>query len=122
MKEVVIEAKEIALYCARIADSKKGESICVLDVQEISNITSYLVLCSGRIDKHVRAIADEIQQKLKDHLIHCYHRDGDSDFRWVVLDYLDVIIHVFDPQMRDFYKLESLWGDAEELNWKEFQK
>lgn len=85
----------------------------ILDVREISTAVSYFVLCSGKIDKHVRAIADEIQFKLKEKGITCFHRESDSDFRWIVLDYFDVMVHIFDEPTREYYKLETLWGDAE---------
>lgn len=108
----------MAIYCARVADAKKGENILVMDVREVSAITSYFVICTGRIDKHVWALADEIVEKLKERDVRCYHKEGASDTRWVVLDYVDVIIHIFDPESRDYYKLEGLWGDAEEVEWK----
>lgn len=90
-----------------------------MDVRETSTLTSYLIICSGRIDKHVRSIADEIMEKMKHQHVVCYHRDGEKDYRWVVLDYLDVIVHIFDPEMRDYYRLETMWGDADEVNWND---
>lgn len=116
--ELKINAKELAIYCARAADSKKAEEIMVIDVSEISSVTSYFILCTGRIDKHVRAVADEIEERLEGKKIKCYHRDKGGDSRWIVLDYLDVIVHIFDPPLRDYYKLETLWGDGEEVVWR----
>jgi len=65
----------------------------------------------------VRGIADEITDKMKHLHALCYHRDGEKDYRWVVLDFLDVIVHIFDPETRDYYRLETMWGDAEEVDW-----
>jgi ribosome-associated protein len=67
----------------------------------------------------VRGIADEIMDKMKHQHMLCYHRDGEKDYRWVVLDFLDVIVHVFDPATRDYYRLETMWGDAEEVDWQD---
>ena len=117
-KGVNINSKELAKLCARIADSKKGENIVILDVDELSSVASYFVICSGRIDKHVRAIADEIEDRLRAKKIYLFHSDRDQVTHWIVLDYLDVIVHVFDQEKRDYYRLESLWGDAEEIEWK----
>lgn len=117
MKEDTIESKDLALYSAQTADAKKSENILVLDVREISSVTSYFVLCSGKIDRHVRAIADEVEMKLKEKGMRCFHREGDTDSRWIVLDYFDVIIHIFDEPTREYYRLETLWGDAEALDW-----
>lgn len=117
-KEGFINSRELAICCAKIADAKKGENILVLDVGEVSAITSYFMICTGRMDRHVRAIRDEVIEKLKKEHVGCYHRDGDNDTRWVVLDYIDVIVHIFDPEKRDYYKLEDLWGDAEEVEWR----
>lgn len=91
----------------------------VLDVTGISSVTSFLVIVTGRVDKHVRAIADEIEEKVEKKGIRAYHRQKDDSFRWIVLDYIEVIIHVFDASAREYYRLEDLWGDAEVLRWKE---
>ncbi|MBI1870264.1 MAG: ribosome silencing factor [Chlamydiae bacterium] len=113
-----MEAKDLALYCAHVADLKQGEDILVLDVSKISTITSFFVIITGRVDKHVKAIADEVEEKVDQKKIDCYHRDSDESLKWIILDYLDVMVHVFGREARDFYKLEQLWGDADELEWK----
>ena len=114
----VIENKALASFCAKVAEDKKGEDIRVLDVSGISSVASFLVIATGRVDKHVRAVADEIEEKVEEKGIRAYHRERDDSFRWIVLDYIDVIVHIFDSDAREFYQLEKLWGDAEILDWK----
>ncbi|MBI1883026.1 MAG: ribosome silencing factor [Chlamydiae bacterium] len=109
----------MALECARVGHSKNGENILVLDIQDVSTVALYYVIVTGRVDKHVKAIANEIDEKLEEKGVSSYHRDSDRDSKWIVLDYWDVIVHVFDPATREYYQLEKLWGDAEEVKWDE---
>jgi ribosome-associated protein len=110
-----IDARNIAKLCRTIADDKKAEDIVILDVRKISSVTDYLVICSGRSEPQLKAIADEISRKLREAGVRANHHDGYPPSRWVVLDYGDVMIHIFHPELREHYDLEHLWGDAKRV-------
>jgi len=94
------------------AEDKKAYDVTVLDISEISVIADYFVICSGRSSTQVQAIVESIQEKLEKEGITALRREGFREGKWVLLDYGDVIIHVFQEAERQFYKLERLWGDA----------
>ena len=103
----------MALLCRELADNKKAEDIVVLDVREISSITDYFVIASGTSEPHLRAISDEIVDKLRDdHGVRPRAIDGNLETAWLVIDYFDVIVHVMRGDARERYDLETLWGDA----------
>lgn len=103
----------MALLCRELADNKKAEDIAVLDVRGLSTVTDYFVIVSGTSEPHLRAIVDEITDKLRDeHGLRPKAVDGALRTAWVVLDFFDVIIHVMRRDMRERYDLETLWGDA----------
>ena len=101
---------------ARAALGRKAESLLVLDLQALSTIADYFVICCGNSTTQLRSIADAIEQTLKAEGAHVLHREGLPDSGWMLLDYGDVIVHIFLPDTRDFYSLERLWGDAPELS------
>ncbi len=100
---------------ARAALAKKAEALLVLDLQAISMIADYFVICSGNSTTQLRTIADAIEASLEGEGVRVFHREGVPESGWLLLDYADVVIHVFLPETRDFYALERLWGDAPEL-------
>jgi ribosome-associated protein len=108
-----MESKKLALLCRDLADNRKAEDVVVLDVRELSSVTDYFVLASGTSEPHLRAIVDEITEKLRDqHDVRPKAVDGALQTAWVVLDYFDVIVHVMRADVRERYDLETLWGDA----------
>jgi ribosome-associated protein len=108
-----MDSKKLAMLCRDLADNKKAEDIVVLDVKELSSITDYFVIASGSSEPHLRAISDEIVDKLRDeHDQRPRAVDGNLQTAWLVLDYFDVIVHVMRTDVRERYDLESLWGDA----------
>lgn len=92
--------------------TKKGFDIKILDLRNISGIADKFIICSADSDTQVKAIADEIDKKLRKDGIKCYHREGYTSLTWVLLDYFDIVVHVFKYDAREYYKLEKLWGDA----------
>jgi ribosome-associated protein len=91
----------------------------VLDLREISTFTDYFVICSGTSEPHLKAIAGEVETRLKeDHGVRASAVDGFPASQWIVLDYLQVIVHVFHREKREFYSLEDLWGDALRVAWE----
>ena len=95
-------------------DAKKGENIAVLRIADVSSVADYMVLCSGLNNPHLRALADEVakQLRLETPPVAAHRRAGSADSGWIVLDYVDVVVHLFTPQMRGYYALEQLWKDA----------
>ena len=96
----------------RAAEDKKAIDTRVLDIREISIIADYFVICSGRSAPQVQAIAENIREQLEKESVSVSHQEGFQEGTWVLLDYGDVIVHVFQEAERQFYKLERLWGDA----------
>ena len=108
-----MDSRKLALLCRELADNKKGEDIVVLDVRKVSSVTDYFVIASGASEPHLRAIVDEIADKLRlDHRLRPNAVDGTLHAAWIVLDYFDVIVHVMRTDVRSRYDLETLWGDA----------
>ncbi len=97
-----------------ILDSKKGEAIVILNVAKVSSLTDYMILCSGLNRPHIRALADEVvkQLRLVTPPVTPHRRAGSAESEWIVLDYVDFIVHVFTPGMREYYAMEPLWKDA----------
>jgi len=106
------KAREIALLAAKIAFEKKASDIKILDLRELTGITDFFVLCSGNLDVHVKAIGDAIQESLEKKKVKVWHQEGYAALKWVLLDYVDVVVHIFQEEVRDFYGLDRLWGDA----------
>jgi ribosome-associated protein len=91
----------------------------VLDLQGISSFTDFFVICSGTSEPHLKAIAGAVEEGLKDdHDIRAVSVDGFPASQWIVLDYMQVIVHVFRAEKREYYSLEDLWGDAPRLDWE----
>lgn len=92
--------------------SKKGSDVKILDLRKLTPISDYFIICSADSDVQVKAIADEIDNKLHDEGIRIWHKEGYKALNWVLLDYVDVVVHVFKKSVREYYNLERLWGDA----------
>jgi len=107
-----LETKEFTKRIAELILSKKGYDVHILDLQGLSSIADYFIICSADSDMQVKAIADEVDDKLRDVGIKCHFKEGYNTLNWVILDYFDVIVHVFKKDAREFYNLEKLWGDA----------
>jgi ribosome-associated protein len=105
--------EEIAEAITEYATDRKALDVVQLDLRGIIGYTDYFVIASGRTDRQVKAIHDAIHQGMKDeHGLLPRRVEGLGDARWVLMDYLDVVVHVFTPETRDFYRLEQLWGEA----------
>ncbi len=105
----------LAKLCRDIALDKKAEDVVVLDVTGISTVTDYLVVCSGNSEPHLKAIANEVIGRLRQIGRRPHAQDGFPASRWIVLDYSDVLVHIFHPETRARYGLEDLWSDARKL-------
>ncbi|MFQ6096997.1 MAG: ribosome silencing factor [Armatimonadota bacterium] len=101
-----------ARLIAEAASSKRAERPVILDLRGLTPICDYFVICSGRSKVHVRAVTEAIEEAAATAGIRAHHREGGSDAAWVLMDYGDVVVHVFTPETRAYYDLEHLWGDA----------
>jgi len=112
-----VNSKQVALVAAEAAGDKKAEDIVALDVSRLLVVTEYFVIATGRTNIQVRAIADEVEEQIRAKAGEKpIGREGVGENKWVLLDYGDVVVHVFQPEERDFYRLEKLWGDAPRLS------
>ena len=110
---VTLESNELARKVVDIASDRKAEDIVMLDISKVSIIADYFVICSGTSDRQVRAIAREIDEQLGKAGVNPISVEGMNDARWVLMDYGSVLVHIFDPATREFYRLEQLWADAQ---------
>lgn len=113
------DARAVAVAAARAAADKKASDVRILEVRDLLVITDYFVICSGATDRQVRTIVQEVAKVLGDRGLKPVRREGERDLRWVLLDFGDVVVHVFTQAERDFYELERLWADAPAVAWEE---
>jgi len=113
--EIPTEAAELAHRIVEIASDKKGSDIVMLRTAELTTMADFFVICSGRSDRQVQALAGAIVDELRDDGIRPLGTEGMSAARWVLLDYGSVIVHVFAPDEREYYGLERLWGKAAQV-------
>jgi ribosome-associated protein len=114
-KKKTAEAEIFALAAARIAADRHCRDIVVLNLKGISPATDYFVIATGTSDRQMRTVADEICEAAREHKLQRFGRAGYEQARWILLDFIDVVVHIFDAEYRDYYDLELLWGDAERL-------
>ncbi len=117
---MAIKGKKLAVACARAADETKAENIRIWDMRGHSNLTDFMMVCSGSSMPQLRAILRDVAGKMEEeHGVKPVHTEGKADSRWVVLDFIDVMVHVMHDELRDYYGLEELWKDAKEVPWRE---
>lgn len=111
-----VETLEIIRTAARAAADKKAFEIVALEVSKLTSYADNLLICSGGSDRQVGAISDEIQRRLRDAGRKPLHVEGASRSDWVLMDYGEIVVHIFTEEKRSFYGLENLWGDAPRLD------
>ena len=104
--------KQLVKKITQLIFEKKGSDVKVIELMTVSTIADYFIICSADSDTQVRAIADNIDKSLRDEGVRLWHKEGTLALQWVLLDYVDIVIHVFQKDIRAFYNLEKLWGDA----------
>jgi ribosome-associated protein len=109
---VVSRSQTLAKLCRDIALDKKAEDPLILDVSAVSSVADCFVICTGTSEPHLKAIATEVEQRLRERGYRMRRQDGYPASRWLVLDYGSVLVHIFHPEMRQRYALEQLWGDG----------
>ena len=111
------DSRGVAVTAARAAAAKQAADVAILDVHGLIVITDYFVICSGQTDRQVKTIVEEVEKAVREMGERPIRREGDADSRWVLLDYVDVVVHVFAEEERKYYDLERLWRDAPRVRW-----
>jgi len=112
-----LDSRKKVLLAATAADEKKAEDIVILDLRDVTEIADFFMICHGLSDIQIRAIVDWISRRLRQEKVRPIHIEGYEDARWVLMDYGDVVIHVFDEMTREYYLLERLWDHAKRIEW-----
>lgn len=113
---------EILKIAVKAIDSKRGENIRIIKIDELTVIADYFIIANGSSTTQVKALADEVEFKLSEAGLEPKRTEGYQGANWIVLDYIDVVIHIFHKETRDFYDLERLWQDGTEVSAEEFLK
>lgn len=111
----MLKPKEMAIIAAKALDSKKGKDIKVLEIDKITTLADYFVICTGGSNTQINALCDEVEKKLSEAGEELLHREGHRGGTWVLLDYGCIAVHVFNSEAREFYSLEHLWADGKEV-------
>ena len=107
-----MSSEELAHSITRLTLTKKAEDVVILDLRKLTNMTDFFVICSGETDIQVKAITDAVLDGLVEQKIKPWHKEGYDTCAWVLLDFVDVVAHIFHKNSRSYYQLEGLWGDA----------
>jgi ribosome-associated protein len=111
-----LDSTELVKRIAAIADAKQADDLVALDMRDLVGYTDYLVICTARNERQAKAIHDEVHLRLKhDEGLLPANVEGEREARWVLMDYLDCVLHVFVPELRERYRMEVLWGEAPRL-------
>ena len=110
-----MEAQNILNIAANALNNKKARQLKVLKIDALTTLADYFIIATATSSTHVRALADEVEEKLKEQGVEPHHIEGRTT-GWIVLDYASVIVHVFTPNEREFYNLDSMWNDAAEID------
>ena len=110
-------AKELACEIAKVLDSKKARDIKIIHVEEKTVIAEYFVICTGNSSTQVKALAGEVEFKMEERGVSPYNVEGRDNNSWIIVDYSHVLVHVFSRESREFYNLDNLYGDAEEIEF-----
>ena len=112
MEGVLLDPGQLARAAVDIASDKKASDIILLDIRDVTTIADYFVICSGNNSRQLRAIADAIDEQLGEQGANLLHREGVAESGWILLDFGDVIVHIFGLKEREYYRLERLWNQA----------
>jgi len=112
VESVLLDPGQLARAAADIAYDKKASDVLLLDIEELTSIADYFVICNGNNTRQIQAISDAIEDELKKQGARMLHREGIAESGWLILDFGDVIVHIFGPKEREYYRLERLWSEA----------
>jgi ribosome-associated protein len=111
-------ARALAIEAARIAEKNNAEEIVVLNLRDISPVADYFVICTGSSDRQMRTVADEIARYGQSVGQKVWHVAGERSGQWIVMDFVDVVVHIFGQAHRRYYDLELIWGEAPKVRWR----
>ncbi len=115
-----MDALELMKTAVKCADDKKANDLKVLNITELTTLADYFVICHGNSSSQMSAIFDAIEEKLKSEGVYMNNAGSQDSSQWMLMDYGDVIVHIFNNESRDFYGIENLWADAENVNIEEY--
>jgi ribosome-associated protein len=107
-----LNAKETTDKIVEILEDKKAKDIDIINIGEISILADYFVICNGTSTTHIKTLADELETKMEEIGLNCIHKEGYESARWILMDYGQVVVHIFHHEDRGFYNLERLWSDG----------
>ena len=116
------QAKEMAKIAFEALEDKKGEDVCAIDISAVSVLADYFVIANGNSDSQVRALVDNVEEKMHKAGYELKEQEGNNSGTWVLLDYGDIIIHIFDRENRPFYNLERIWSDGKDVEMNELSQ
>ncbi|MBQ9997961.1 MAG: ribosome silencing factor [Clostridia bacterium] len=111
-------SKEKAIKIATVLSDKKGEDVKIMEIKDLSTLGDYFVIATGTSNTHIKALRDHVDEKLKEDGVMPMHNEGGNGSTWLLIDYGDVIVHIFDREAAEFYDLERLWLDAPEIDFE----
>lgn len=106
---------ELAQMIAELALEKKAEDVVVLDVAKQAGFTNYFVIATANSDVHMKTLSDHIEDELSQYRVKVWQKEGYENLTWILMDYVDVVVHLFNRETREYYDLETLWADAEKI-------
>jgi len=119
-REVLPASKDVAIAAARASSDKQADDVVILDVHELIVITDFFVICSAGNRRQIKTVIESVEDRLRTKLgVRPVRREGEADAGWWLLDYIDVVVHVFGTEERSYYDLERLWRDAPRVGWDE---
>jgi ribosome-associated protein len=121
--DVLPPSRDVAIAAARASSDKQADDIVILDVHELIVITDFFVICSAGTQRQVKTVIESIEDRVRERLgVRPVRREGEAGAGWWLLDYVDVVVHVFGTEERSYYDLERLWSDAPRVGWEDGSK
>lgn len=117
-----MDIKRSAKTAVSVLDEKLAEDICIIEISEVSTLGDYFIIATGKNVNHVRALSDYVSDALAKNKVFCKQSEGYGNANWILMDYGDFIIHLFDKESREYYKLERIWRDAKFIKVSDFLK
>lgn len=117
-KSEATETQRFAIEAARLIADSHCEEVVIFDVRRLSQLTGYIIIASGTSDRQMKSVVQDVVELSADYGLDPYGSERDTDTRWLVVDFVDVMVHLFEPTTRAHYDLEMLWGDAPQVSWQ----
>lgn len=112
------QLRDFAIEAARLMRDRHCEDVTLVDVSHVSQVCQYVLIASGTSDRQMKSVADELEDLGDEHRNRCFRSSKDSALTWIVVDFIDVVAHLFEPGLRRYYDLEELWSDGERVEWR----